>query len=225
MISGPARTGRRMGRKRTMRSNATNSRTTRPAVRRGATLVWVAIMLVVFVGMLAMCIDWGYAFYTSQKLQNAADAAALAGVKRVWWNHGDARERAIAMAASNEAGGSPVVLVDNPTNDPNGDVIIGKYDTATRVFTPTLDPLETNSVAVNARRVADGGTHQPLPLIFGGIFGITSTDITRWSIAVANGGPTYADIIALNEEDRQSLYLYGDGYLDLGEDGTAQVNS
>src|SRR5687767_625079 len=207
-----------------MRENSIALPAKRPTGRRGATMTWVAILLVVFVGVVALAIDWGYAYYTAQKLQNAADAAALAGVKRVWYSHSTARELAIAMAGNNEAGGASVVLNDNPSNDPNGDVIIGHYDEATRAFTATLDRQIANAVAVNARRTT-GSANGPLPLIFGGIFGIDQAEITRWGIAVSDGGPTYADLIALNPTDRQTFYIYGHGYLDLGPDGRAQVDS
>ncbi|MGB7157819.1 MAG: TadE family protein [Tepidisphaeraceae bacterium] len=190
---------------------------------RGVTLVWVAIVIVVLIGFVALAVDWGYAYYTTQKLQNAADAAALAGAQTVWDSHDEARERAMNFSSYNEAGGDAVLLDENASNDPAGDIVTGVYDSATRVFTPSDEEGVANAVRVNARRTADS-PNGPLALVWGRIFGFNSTQFSRWAIAVAEGGPRYADIIALNDRDPQSFYIYGNGYLDVG-DGAVQVNS
>ena len=190
---------------------------------RGVTLVWAAITMFVLVGFVALAVDFGYAYYTTQKLQNAADAAALAGAQRVWFSHGEARDRAMQYSSANEAGGDDVLLDENASNDPAGDIVIGVYDKATRAFTPSTDKMKANAVMVNAKRT-EGSMNGPLPLVWGGIFGINATQFSRWGIAVADGGPQYADIIALNDSDPQSFYIYGHGHLDVG-DGTVQVNS
>jgi len=191
--------------------------------QRGVTLVWAAITMFVLVGFVALAVDFGYAYYTTQKLQNAADAAALAGAQRVWFSHGEARERAMEYSAANEAGGDAVLLDENASNDPEGDIVIGIYDKATRSFTPSTDKMKANAVMVNAKR-REGSPNGPLPLVWGGIFGVDSTEFSRWGIAVADGGPHYSDLIALNDDDPLSFYIYGHGHLDLGS-GTAQVNS
>ena len=49
------------------------------SLRRGVALVWVAILAMVLIGMLGMAIDAGVVALARQQLQNAADAAALAG--------------------------------------------------------------------------------------------------------------------------------------------------
>jgi hypothetical protein len=180
-------------------------------------------MIVVLVGFVALAVDWGYAYYTTQKLQNAADAAALAGAQRVWFSHTEARDRAMTFSSSNEAGGAAVLLDENGANDPAGDIVIGVYDADTREFTPSDDAMEANAVMVSAKRT-EGSPNGPLSLIWGRIFGFNQTQFSRWAIAVAEGGPQYADIIALNDRDPQSFYIYGHGHLDVG-DGTVQVNS
>src|SRR3954447_20675529 len=103
-------------------SIATSSRTPRVRHRRhaGGAIVYAAIVLLVLIGFVGLAIDWGYMTWTAQKLQNGADAAALAGAQEVWWSKSAAREQAIAFAAYNEAGGKLVTLRDNVTNDPNG---------------------------------------------------------------------------------------------------------
>jgi Flp pilus assembly protein TadG len=196
----------------------------RPAVpRRGVALVWIAIVMIVLVGFLGLAFDWGYAYYTSQKLQNAADAAALAGAQRVWESHGWARSRAQDFASANEAGGYAVQLDDNNANIDTGDIVIGTYDPDTRTFTPTEDRTKANAVHVDAKRT-EGSVNGPLPLVWGGLFGNDSAKFHRWAIAVAEGGPHNADIIALNRTEKQSFYLAGNANLDLGL-GVVQVDS
>src|SRR5437762_2396180 len=99
--------------------------------RRGGALVYTAIVIFVLIAFVGLAIDWGYMTWTAQKLQNGADAAALAGAQQVWWSHDDARAAAIAMASRNEAGGKAVQLSSNDLNDPAGDIVIGNYDRAT----------------------------------------------------------------------------------------------
>ena len=201
--------------------NAQSVATARP--RRGVTLIWVAIVLVVLVGFLGLAFDWGYAYYTTQKLQNAADAAALAGAQRVWESHAYARDAAMEFSSENEAGGTAVILDENADNTTTGDIVVGIYDKDTREFSPSEDRTKANAVHVDAKRT-DDSPNGPLPLVWGGLFGNSNTKFHRWAIAVADGGPHQADIIALNKTDKQSFYLAGNSVLDLG-DGVVQVDS
>jgi hypothetical protein len=191
--------------------------------RRGAVAAYTAIVLIVLVGFLGLAIDWGYMTWTALKLQNAADAAALAGAQQVWNSHSDARAAAINLANLNEAGGKSVMLDENAANNPNGDIVIGKYDRTNGTFTETTDPQVANAVKVVARRKT-GSKGGPLPLFFGPLFGKFSAEVARYGIAVAIGGPAEDSVIALNAHDPKSFYIWGNGYFDLGE-GSAQVNS
>ena len=191
--------------------------------RIGGALVYTAIVLIVLIGFAGLAIDWGYMTWTAQKLQNTADAAALAGAQQVWWSHVDARNAAINLASKNEAGGKMVQLNSNDINDTAGDIVIGKYDRTAHTFTPTLNHNITNAVRVVARRTT-GSLNGALPLIFGPIFNKKTSEVYRYAIAVAIGGPAKNSVIALNNKDPKSFYVYGNGYMDLG-DGAAQVDS
>ena len=50
---------------------------------RGATLVWVALAMVALVGMMALALDGGFGYAQRRRMQNAADAAAIAGARLV----------------------------------------------------------------------------------------------------------------------------------------------
>ena len=156
--------------------------------RHGGVIVYTIIVLLVLIGFVGLAIDWGYMTWTAQKLQNGADAAALAGAQQVWWSHANAREAAVHYASLNEAGSKPVTLNSNLTNDPAGDVVIGSYDRATKTFTATTNRQVTNAVRVVARRTT-GSAAGPLPLFFGPIFNKKTSEVARYAIAVALGGP------------------------------------
>ncbi len=189
---------------------------------RGMALMWMAMLIVVFIAMVALAIDWGYAYWTSQKLQNAADAAALAGARQVYYSHDDARSQAVAIAGANEAGGKFIELDENAANDSDGDVVIGYYDVETREFT-AIDDSTANAVAVNAR-LTEESANGPLDLIWGTIIGTDTAQITRWAIGVVDGGPAGNSIIALDADDPSSFYMHGTPTLDMGS-GNVQVNS
>jgi len=49
--------------------------------QRGATLVWVLLAMVALIAMLALVLDGGYAYAQRRRMQNADDAAAIAGAR------------------------------------------------------------------------------------------------------------------------------------------------
>ena len=62
----------------------------------GQTLIWFALSLVVLLGIAALAIDVGRLYGERRRMQNAADAAALAGAHELCQGRPDAD--AIAMA-------------------------------------------------------------------------------------------------------------------------------
>jgi hypothetical protein len=77
---------------------------------RGLVLVWMALILVVLLGMAGFGVDLGFWYLRSAKLQRAADAAALAGV--VWMpdNPGAAQAAALATLQKNGIDTSKVTV-------------------------------------------------------------------------------------------------------------------
>ena len=193
--------------------------------RRGGSAVYTVIVLMVLIGFAGLAIDWGDMTWTALKLQNAADAAALAGAQQIWLSHSAARDAAVELAALNEAGRKQVTLDRNEANEANGDVVLGIYDRSEQTFTPSTDRMVANAVLVNARRTT-GSEAGPLPLFFGPLFGKSTSEVSRFAIAYAEGGPAYADIISLDPDDPHAFYVYGDAYLNVGNgEGSVQVNS
>ena len=187
----------------------------------------MVLVLVVLIGFVGLALDVAYGVLVGGQLQNAADAASLAGVRLIRADLMTARQAAQSLALANDAATDPVQLALNEANAADGDIVIGRYDRATDIFTPTL--TNPNAVKVVARRTGDalGG---PLPLIFAPIFGIDTINLERTAIAMIGGG-TGAGMIALEETDKWTFRLGGNTTLKVydtsvpGGEGAIQVNS
>lgn len=188
--------------------------------RRGITVVWAAITLTVLLMFVGLALDAGYVHITGHQLQNAADAAALAGAAKVGlYRVGvatpqDAVNDAVATAAANQAAQASVLL------DPGADVTLGSYDRGAAVFTPGGSPL--NACRVTARRTA-GSPGGALPLLFAPIFGFNTSDVSRQAIAMT-GGTLGAGMIALHPTRQGSFSLNGNISVNV-VGGSIQVNS
>jgi Flp pilus assembly protein TadG len=84
---------------------------------KGIALVWASVMILVMLLMVGLGIDMGKLAYNVHQLQNAADAAALAGAQVVRSDPGRARDLALQLALANRAEGLPVEIDRNDDND------------------------------------------------------------------------------------------------------------
>ncbi len=103
--------------------------------RRGAITVLSAILAIVFVAMVAFCVDIGYVLSAKEELQRSADSSALAAC----WEYGQrlskgssvpasagyARATAAQYAALNKVTNHAVSLDANTSNHVDGDVVFG----------------------------------------------------------------------------------------------------
>ena len=174
-------------------------------------MIWVAILLLLMILIVGLSLDSARGFLVAHQLQNAADAAALAGACFVKLDPNGARDIAIDVALLNFADGNAVQLADNPANLADGDVVVGRYDRGTHEFTPTYEGVNALKVVARRTETSLGGK---VPLNFGPIAGIDDVDIWRHVIAMTSGG-TGAGLIALRP-DGVGLLLNG---------GAVQVNS
>ena len=141
--------------------------------RQGATLVLVALLIVLIGGMAAFAIDLARIYSGVNEMQTGADAAALAGALRLQRNPGSSPVTQVqAFAASNSASGSPISIAA-------GDVAGGIWNPATSVFTATANWSLATAVRVTARTNAT--------LAFGALMSRSSLAATRSSVAwIAN---------------------------------------
>lgn len=120
---------------------------------RGATIVLVAVLLVVIVAFAALAVDISHLYMVRNELQNAADAGALAGAGVLYNDAGTsvndganlvARNMATSNNATSAAGALAVDV--NWTSGNTGDVQRGHWSFSRRLFTPS-DSLIAVSLA------------------------------------------------------------------------------
>jgi Flp pilus assembly protein TadG len=202
------------------KSGKKNSSKSRHSMRNGVVCVWVVVVLLLLVTTVGLALDMGKVILVANQLQNAADAAALAGARIVKVSQDQARQNAINMALENYADGQSVQLASNPSNNPDGDIVVGRYDLKTHIFTPTTAAI-ANALKVVVRR-SGGSLGGPVALNFGSLFNVSTCNMSRYAIAVATGG-TGAGLIAL-APDGIGLLLNGNPSL-IVNDGAIVVDS
>lgn len=108
--------------------------------QKGVSLVIVAGLTVMFVAFVALSVDIAHLMVVRNELQNAADAGALAGARRLYFPDGtavnpDANQVAYEMAIINNSE-RIAVEVNDPTSN-TGDVQRGHWSFATQTFSPS----------------------------------------------------------------------------------------
>ena len=141
--------------------------------RSGQVSVLFAISLIVVAAMCVFIIDFGLIYVSYAQLQNAVDAAALAGASELVGVVDEgiketARSEAVALAAENEVAGDPLTL--HPTND----VEFGYFRESDKTFIPESEFVAgdvVDSIRVRGRRNEDADCADgPVPLFFGPVF-------------------------------------------------------
>jgi Flp pilus assembly protein TadG len=202
-----------------------------PHLRRGSIAIFVAIAAIVLIGVMGLAIDTGYTLTARAQLQNAADAAALAGAAQLatpgQTDYDKVRAAAVAVAARNFVVGScptGVALDPNPTNDPNGDIVVGKwkYDSGTGTY--SFDPADPAPDAVQVRaRVGASSKNPPLELFFGSLFGQSIGEGGRSALARLSSGDD-PFVLVLDADQSGAVSIAGSADLQIST-GALRVNS
>jgi Flp pilus assembly protein TadG len=162
-----------------------------------------AFLVVGLLAMMAFSIDIGYVVAVKSELQNAADAAALAGAEQLqqqfvlYYSPGQTQQQQIytyvttnttdanapiptaqRFAGYNQAGNVPVTV-------PTSDVTFSYYD-GTTFSDPSYPGQFPNTVNVTTRR--DGNANGSLGLFFAQFFGINTMDLTATASATIYAG-------------------------------------
>jgi putative Flp pilus-assembly TadE/G-like protein len=150
------------------------SPTPQAAPESGQALVMVVVFLVVLLGMAAMVIDVGYAYYAHRSLQAQTDAAALAGAQEL---PDPSRAEALAYEYSGEPGGK----------NARENVRDVKVEVRTRCLTaiPGCDPV--NAVTVTERAQID--------TLFAGVLGIEKFNLSVKATACSPCGVKPLDMM------------------------------
>ena len=141
--------------------------------RPGFALILASLLMIVFVGVAAVALDFSRMYLFRTQLHTASDAAALAGALRLM--DGDpqgAPDTAIAYGTSHLVEKAAAMMT--PT-----DVVPGTWDFTSSTFTPAPGgdwfATSNNAVEATARYVA--------PFTFGKFFGFTTRNRAATSIA------------------------------------------
>ena len=163
--------------------------------QNGSVLVLFAISITMIFVITAIVMDLGYIVLTKSELQNAADAAALAGVLELidedalerTFNQvddiSDARDVSQSYSRFNRAAFSNVALDRNDANTVEGGIVVGYIDNPNSQSSAfeTANLSRYNSVQVTAKRAPEiNGT---LDLLLGAFSGLTEISVQSTAIA------------------------------------------
>ncbi len=175
--------------------------------RRGAITPLMALMLIAVMALLALSVDLGYIALVRTQLQNAADAAALAGASQMMDQSllelgsqttatDKARTQAYNFAHNNTAGGVALAPDLNSSNTATGDILCGYYSnpsdaTQTMILTPPTGALY-NAVQVRVYRASThtGVGNGPLSLFFANALGQGTKNLQATATACIQGAIT-----------------------------------
>lgn len=161
------------------------------ADQNGATIVYVAVILTVLMMFTALAVDVGYLYGVRNELQDAADAAALAGTSVLFnedgtLNRDAALDEGARVAVANKTGKLPIAEKTVET---------GHWSHATRTFTArdnteqlsdwqnrSAADLDTEPDFINAVRVKTD--RSDTPSFFARILGYTSFFVSTDAVAV-----------------------------------------
>ena len=162
----------------------------RSARRRGAVAPLVALLLIFLLGMVAFAVDIGWIVLTESELKNAADSAALAGVKPLMDGYVQynlpgltaAQQSAILTAAQNNAIANAQAYasyhtaggVSNLTLN-SGDIQFG-FTTASGTYSTSFTDFP-NTIKVTMRR--DSSANGALTLFVAPVMGVKSSPASR----------------------------------------------
>jgi Flp pilus assembly protein TadG len=176
------------------------------AARKGVLIPLTAFLIVVILGMCAFSVDVGYMVVVQSELQNAADAAALAGAEQLqplfvqYYSPGQTNQAGILtqattnIAPSGTNPGSPMYAAEQfalfnmaggvYVSVPDSDVSFG-YTDANGNFTTEYTGFP-NTVSVTTRR--DETANGSLPLFFGPVLNKASQNLEATSRATIYAG-------------------------------------
>jgi Flp pilus assembly protein TadG len=166
--------------------------------QKGMTLVFVAGLMVTFITFAALSVDIAHLYVVHNELQNAADAGALAGARRLYLPDGsainiDANRIAYEAAIANNSERLPVEVRLPYTNQ--ADVQRGHYSFATQTFTPsestaipdlwgaTTTELDADTTFINALKVRTRRQQTPAASFFARIMGFRGFNISAEATA------------------------------------------
>lgn len=171
--------------------------------RRGAALTIVLLLTPIILAMTVFAFETGYIAFVKHRLQNAADAAALAGAAKLQapylqWSYPlvPAGQKATILAAAERAAQAEAARLAGLNGDgavtryalPAADVTFGFLDQNNAYSSPPPNSGYPNTVAVTLRR--DKQANGSLTLLLGPILGVGAADLTATARATVYSNPS-----------------------------------
>ena len=178
---------------------------------QGSVAIWLAGSLAMLMGVGALVVDVGNLYALDNRLQTAADAAALAAASQLP-DADNVRSVATAITAQNlppEIHGTALV---------SSDVELGQWDSGTKVFAAGVNPL--NAVRVTVRRTSASGN--AAPTFFAKVLGKDSVDIVAQ--AVYASGRATGCLVALDPDASEAIKINSNATI-TANGCAVQVNS
>lgn len=168
--------------------------------RSGAIAVMFAMAIPAALGAAALAIDFGSYRYVQSRLQNAADAAALAGLQ-VLDRPSDVPSEVVSYAAQNVPGTFGTIMTTS-------DVELGVWNPDLKRFEPG-PAADQNAIRVTVQRSAARGNQVPTILMhmFGGSVDLSASAIAARQLIVQYEPPV-ATNLSNEAHDFNELYVY-----------------
>jgi hypothetical protein len=153
---------------------------------RGSAVLLALGFMIFLLAMGGIAIDVAYMMTATGEAQRSMEAAALAGAGKLGFNNSafPAVEAAAIQYGSlnpyHNAAALPITLNPNPSNAPNGNIVLGVWDGNLNTFTPSIPP---DGTVVNAVRCQWSSTVQTS---FLRVLGFQTLPVSAQAIAIAN---------------------------------------
>ena len=157
--------------------------------QQGIVLPLMVVALLTLVGFMGLALDVAYVYLVRNELQNAADAAALAGAGKLFSGSSSIADFAVASAAANSA----ISLLNNTAA--NAPLVTGTISSGYWNLTGSPLGLHASSLGANdfpavEVQISKDGANGPVTAFFSQVLGITTFNPMAKAVAVVTGPGT-----------------------------------
>jgi hypothetical protein len=159
---------------------------------KGIAVVYIALIMIALVAFVGLAIDIGYMYVVKGQLQNAADAAALAGASQLP-DQTAAAAKAKEFALANKAAAENVVLEDS-------DIVFGHWSSSVQggKFFPNRDLINAVKVQTRRNNPDDASPQKQVEIFFGKVIGWSKMGAVAEAVAWRLPRPTLPISLCIN---------------------------
>lgn len=167
--------------------------------RRGVALVAIAFIAPVLLAFGALAVASSYLYYRNIQLTETVSAAALAGASKLttYYTSGTGSTAAVVAAAQT------IATANEPTTSygtilPAANVVVGNWNQDSSSFTSLASSGGSTPNAVQVTGLNTLANGNAVPVLFGGVLGMSNINMTKTAIASFGTGENF-DTIILND--------------------------